>query len=126
MRRQEGWLKLMLEEDTERALAKAEVFFVRAGQVAQTNNFDYAVDLYLEGLRCAPDALEQGHIRLHELALLRQTKGGRKPSMGERIKRLRGKSALEQMINAEYLFAKDPDHLPSVMNRWPASIPSGC
>ncbi len=102
----------MLEENTEQALAKAGVFFARAGQVAQTNNFDYAIDLYLEGLQCAPDALEQGHIKLHELALLRQAKGGRKPSMGERIKRLRGKTALEQMIYAEYLFAKDPDHLP--------------
>jgi tetratricopeptide (TPR) repeat protein len=32
--------------------------------------------------------------------------------MVERVKRLRGKTALEQMFNAEYLFAKDPEHLP--------------
>ena len=102
----------MPEENVERALAKAGVFFERARQVAQTDNFDYAVDMYLEGLRCAPDALEQGHIKLHELALLRQTKGGKKPTMAERIKCLRGRTPLEQMINAEYLFAKDPDHLP--------------
>ncbi len=94
------------------ASAKAEVFFERARKVAETNNFDYAIDMYLEGLRCAPDALQQGHIPLHELALLRQVKGGKKPSMVERAKRLRGKTPLEQMLNAEYLFAKDPDHLP--------------
>ena len=92
--------------------AKAGVFFERARKVAETNNFDYGIDMYLEGLRCAPDALEQGHLPLRELALLRQEKGGKKPSMVEKMKRLRGKTALEQMINAEYLFAKDPDHLP--------------
>jgi tetratricopeptide (TPR) repeat protein len=102
----------MAEDQTEQALAKARVFFERAGQVAQSNNFDYAIDMYLEGIRCAPDALEEGHIALHQLALFRQTKGGRKPSVSERIKGLRGKTALERMINAEYLFAKDPDHLP--------------
>ena len=92
--------------------AKAKVFFDRAREAAGTNNFDYAIDMYLEGLRCDPDALEQGHIPLYEVALLRQGKDGKKPSMVERVKRLRGKTALEQMLNAEYLFAKDPSHLP--------------
>jgi len=92
--------------------AKARVFFERARKVAETKNFDYAIDMYLEGLRCAPDALMEGHIKLYELALHRQGKGGKKPSMMERAKRLRGRTALEQMLNAEYLFAKGPDHLP--------------
>ena len=100
------------EKDTDQALAKARVFFERARKVAETNNFDYAIEMYLEGLRCAPDSLEEGHIKLHELALLRQVKGGKKPTMMEKVKHVRGKTALEQMINAEYLFAKDPDHLP--------------
>ncbi len=92
--------------------AKAGVFFERARKVAATNNFDYAIDMYLEGLRCAPDAVQQGHIELHELALLRRAKGGKKSSMMERVKLLRAKTALEQMLGAEYLFAKDPGHLP--------------
>jgi len=102
----------MPEKDDEMS-AKAGVFFERARKVAETNNFDYAIDMYLEGLRCVPDALDEGHMPLHELALLRQVKGGKKSSMVERVKRLRGgKTALDQMLNAEYLFAKDPDHLP--------------
>jgi len=102
----------MPEKDDEMS-AKAGVFFERARKVAETNNFDYAIDMYLEGLRCVPDALDEGHMPLHELALLRQVKGGKKPSMVERVKHLRGgKTALDQMLNAEYLFAKDPDHLP--------------
>ena len=102
----------MPEEDIEQALDKAGAFFARAQKVATSNNFDYAIDMYLEGLGCVPDALEQGHLELRKLALLRQVKGGKKPSMVERVKRLRGKTPLERMINAEYLFAKDPDHLP--------------
>ena len=101
----------MPEKDTG-DYAKARVFFERARKVAETNNFDYAIDMYLEGLRCAPDALMDGHLKLRELAMLRQGKDGKKPSMVERVKRLRGKTPLDQMLNAEYLLAKDPDHLP--------------
>jgi tetratricopeptide (TPR) repeat protein len=102
----------MPEDKDEQMLAKALAFFARGRQVAETNNFDYAIDMYLEGLQRAPDAVQEGHIPLRELALMRQGKGGKKPSMMERVKRLRGKTPLEQMLNAEYLLAKDPDHLP--------------
>ncbi|MHC4750795.1 MAG: tetratricopeptide repeat protein [Planctomycetota bacterium] len=101
----------MPEEDN-RALVKAASFFEKAAKVAKTNNFDYAIEMYLEGLRYAPDALKEGHLPLCELALQRQGKGGKKPSMMERVKHLRGKTPLEQMLNAEYLFARDPEHLP--------------
>ena len=93
-------------------LGKVWVFFERARKAAETSNFDYAIDMYLEGLRHGPDEVLDGHAKLHELALLRQGKSGQKPTMVERVKRLRGKTALERMLNAEYLFAKDPDHLP--------------
>jgi tetratricopeptide (TPR) repeat protein len=93
------------------ALARARGFFDKARQVAAVNDFDYAIELYLKGLSSMPDALEEGHIPLFELALQRQRKGGKKPSMMERVKRLRGKTPLERMLNAEYLFAKDPSHL---------------
>ena len=100
----------MAETDSANA-AKAQAFFDRALQARGRNNFDYAIEMYLEGLRYDPDALERGHLALYELALLRQGKEGKKPSMVERMKRLRGKNPLEQMLNAEYLFAKDPDHI---------------
>ena len=56
--------------------AKAKVFFEKARAVAKTNNIDYAIDMYLQGLRYNPDALEEGHLPLCELALQRQGKGG--------------------------------------------------
>jgi hypothetical protein len=43
------------------ALSKARAFFERAEEVASTENFDYAIELYLDGLRLSPDALEDGH-----------------------------------------------------------------
>jgi tetratricopeptide (TPR) repeat protein len=104
---------------------KAQVFFDRAQQATARSNFDYAIQMYLEGLRYDPDALEQGHLRLHELAMLRQSKGGKKPSMVERMKRLRGKNPLEQMLNAEYLFAKNPDHLPYAEAMLKAAVAGG-
>jgi len=101
----------MPEQDNEKT-DKAKLFFDRARQVAAGNNFDYAIDMYLEGILRNPDAVDDGHQPLRELALSRQTRGGKKPSMMERLKLMRGKSPLEQMVNAEHLLAKDPEHLP--------------
>ena len=61
----------MPEEDSQ-AAAKARAFFDKAAKVAETNNFDYAIDMYLQGLRYAPDALMEGHLPLCELAMHRQ------------------------------------------------------
>lgn len=103
----------MQENTANLNLEKAKAFFAKGRKVAQGNNFDYAIDMYMEGLRCAPDALEGGHKALRELALLRQCKKGKKPSMVEKMKLLHSKrEPLEQMLTAEYLLAKDPDHLP--------------
>ncbi len=114
----------MLEEDGS-DFDKAKAFFERARKVSETNNFDYAIDMYLEGLRYAPEALEEGHLPLCELALQRQGKGGKKPSMVERVKRLRGKTPLEHLLNAEYLFAKDPEHLPYAEAMLKAAVEGG-
>jgi len=105
-------LDSVAQSDTGQDLAKARAFFDKARRIAETKNFDYAIDMYLDGLRFAPDAVEEGHLPLCELALQRKGKGGKKPSMVEKMKRSRGKTPLEQMLNAEYLYAKYPDHLP--------------
>ena len=106
-------------------LAKAKPFFGRAEQVAATDNFDYAIDMYMEGLRLAPDALDQGHKKLRLMALIRQGKGGKKPSIVEKLKRSRGKDELEQMLNAEFLLAKDPNHLPYAETMLKAAVTGG-
>jgi len=106
-------------------LAEAKAFFQKAKAATESRNYDYAIDMYLEGLQRAPDALEEGHLPLGELGLQRRGKGGKKPSMMERVKRMRGKNPLEQMLNAEYLFVKDPDHLPYAEAMLKAAVEGG-
>ncbi len=115
----------MPEQADGQAMAKARAFFDRAKQVAESKNYDYAIQMYLDGLRHAPDALEEGHLPLCSLALQRQGAGGKKPSMMEKMKHSRGKTPLEQMLNAEYLFAKDPSHLPYAEAMLKAAIAGG-
>jgi hypothetical protein len=125
---EEPWKTNQFEQASEndgQLSAKAKAFFERAQEAAERDNFDYAIDMYIEGLGYAPDALAEGHIPLCELALRRQGKGGKKPSMMEKVKRLRGKTVIEQMINAEYLFAKDPNHLPYAEAMLKAAVAGG-
>ncbi len=106
-------------------LAYARTFFQKARDAAESKNYDYAIEMYLNGLQRAPDALEEGHLPLCELGLQRRGRGGKKPSMVERVKRLRGRTPLEQMLNAEYLFAKDPDHTPYAEAMLKAAVEGG-
>ncbi|MHC4660036.1 MAG: hypothetical protein ACYS83_12820 [Planctomycetota bacterium] len=101
----------MPEKDTGQTSAEAKGFFESAREAAEISDFDYAIDMYLKGLRCVPEAVQEGHIKLRELALLRHGKGGQKPSAAEVARHLQGKTALEQMLGAEYLLAKDPGHM---------------
>ncbi|UCF00212.1 MAG: tetratricopeptide repeat protein [Planctomycetota bacterium] len=114
-----------MPDTDEQMLAKARVFFQRAQKVAETDNFEYAIDLYLEGLRCVPDAVEEGHIPLCELGIRRQGKGGKKASVMEKVKHLRGKTALAKMLNAEYLFVKNTEHLPYAESMLRAAVEGG-
>ena len=115
----------MPEQADDQTAAKAKAFFDRARKAAETKNFDYAIQMYLDGLRFEPDALQQGHLPLCELALQRQGKGGKKPSIVEKMKHMRGKTPLDQMLNAEYLFAKDPEHLPYAEAMLKAAVTGG-
>jgi tetratricopeptide (TPR) repeat protein len=120
-----GYDDLMEEDRIDPKIARATSFFQKARKAAEKDNFDYAIELYLDGIRCTPDALEAGHLPLCELALKRQKKGGKKPSPFEKVKRLRGKTCLDQMINAEYLFAKDPDNLQFAVAMLKAAVAGG-
>ncbi len=90
---------------------KARTFLERAEEVAATDNFDYAIDLYLEGIKRAPEEVELGHKPLRQLSLIREAKGGKKPSIIEKMRHSRGKEPLERMLQAEYLLARDPQNL---------------
>lgn len=111
--------------DAQDNTGKAKTFFDRAKAVADQGSYDYAISMYIEGLSCEPDDVKNGHIPLRRLALLRQGRKGKKPSMIERIKLSKGKTPAEQMLNAEHLLAKDPDHLPYVQAMLKAAYTGG-
>jgi len=92
----------------ESAKGKGKVFFDRADEVAGTGNWDFAIELYLEGIAREPDELERGHKPLRNASLNRKAQGGKGPSMGEKLKRRPGKDLLQNLVNAEYLLAKEP------------------
>ena len=97
--------------ETDAVQDAAQLFFKKGKDAAASGNFDYAIDLFIQGLRQDPEALESGHLELCRVGLKRQAQGGKRPSMVDRAKALYGKTALEQMLNAETLFAKDPSNI---------------
>jgi len=89
---------------------RAVGLFKKAADVAYALQYDYAIEMYLDGLAAWPTALEEGHKPLRDIALRRQAGGGKKSGFGDksRFKNLPGKSPRENMLKAEYLLSKDP------------------
>ncbi len=87
---------------------KGKAFFSRAEEVAETGNWDFAIEMFLEGIQREPEHVEGGHKRLREVAMSRKAQGGKGPGMMEQLKRRPGKDPLTNLVNAEYLLAKDP------------------
>ncbi|RPI63531.1 MAG: hypothetical protein EHM48_02285 [Planctomycetaceae bacterium] len=87
---------------------KGKPFFDRADQVASTGNWDFAIEMYLEGIIREPENMERGHRPLREVALKRKAGGGKGPGMMETFKLGAGKDPIQNLRNAEYLLAKEP------------------
>ncbi len=91
---------------------KGKAFFDRADEVAETGNWDFAIELYLEGIRREPENIDRGHQPLREVSLKRKVQGGKGPGMLEGLKRRPTKDPIDSLINAEYLLAKEPGAVP--------------
>jgi tetratricopeptide (TPR) repeat protein len=96
------------ESATTSTTDKGKAFFDRAEQVAATGNWDFAIEMYLEGIQREPGSVEQGHQPLREVALKRKAQGGKGPGVLEQLKRRQGKDPVLNLVNAEHLLAKDP------------------
>jgi hypothetical protein len=85
-------------------------FFQRARAMAAEGHLDYAIDLYLDGLRDDPGNIE-AHQALREVALLRKARGGGDLTTILKMKLRRpGADAVEDMLNVEKLLAYDPNN----------------
>lgn len=97
---------------------KAKAFFDRAAAVAGTGNFDYAIELFLNGLALDPDSVE-AHQALRDVSLKRKASGGKTLGMFERMKFMRpSRDDKQNLLNAEKLLAYDPgntDYMQQVL-----------
>ena len=97
--------------------AKAKVFFDKAGAIAATGNFDYAIELYLQGLERHPEEVD-AHQNLRDVALRRKVSGGKPLGMFEKMKLRSSKDDKVNMLNAEKLLSYDPgnvDHMTALL-----------
>ena len=90
---------------------KGKAFFDRAEEVKETGNWDFAIEMYLEGIAREPANIEHGHQRLREVALTRKLNDGKPAGVMEKLKRSGGKDPVTALVNAEYLLAKEPGSL---------------
>ena len=90
----------------------ADSCFARAEQATVRGNFEYAIHLYLDGLRYNPRDLEHGHKGLHDCAIRRRNTG-----KGGGIGALFGqaKTGLSQMLG------RQKDAMRASWRRWPAT-----
>ncbi|MFG0250203.1 MAG: tetratricopeptide repeat protein [Phycisphaeraceae bacterium JB051] len=94
------------KEAIKRDPAKAMTFFRHASTVAEARNYDYSIQLYLDGLSHDPDNMNK-HEALREVALRRKVAGGKPAKMFDRWK-VRGKDKVEKALQSEYHWSKNP------------------
>src|SRR3954462_12404092 len=98
------------EEDRKKAAA----FFAQGKKVSDTGNYDYAIEMYMQGLAIDPDA-QDAHQALRDVSLRRKAQGGKPIGMLAALGLKRGtKDDKQDMLNAEKLLANDPgntDHM---------------
>ncbi|MBN1436839.1 MAG: tetratricopeptide repeat protein [Sedimentisphaerales bacterium] len=92
---------------------RAREFFAKGADVAYALNYDYAIELYLEGIALWPEAVEEGHTPLRQIALDRQASGKKKGGFRDssKFKKMAAKTPLDNMLKAEYSLSKDPHNI---------------
>ena len=103
---------------------KAKSWLQRGKTVAQTSNFDYAIECYIAGLKFDPESV-QYHEELHDVAKRRKVGGGKPAGLTERMKWSGGKTPVEKALNAEFLWAKDPISKDLAKNTMEAAVKAG-
>jgi tetratricopeptide (TPR) repeat protein len=103
---------------------KAQVFFGHGDTKAAMGQYAYAIDMYLDGLRLDPDAVE-AHRKLREVSLKYKASGGKGLGMFDAMKLKKPtKDDKENLFNAEKLLTFDPgnrDQMLSIaQNAWRA------
>lgn len=86
---------------------KAEVFFTKARTVAQAGQFDFAIEMFLQGLKFDPEAVT-AHQALRDISLKRKASGGKDIGGLKKMGMRYGKDDVDNMLLAEKFLAYDP------------------
>lgn len=106
------------QEISEEQQKKATAFFDKARAVGGTGNFEFAIEMYVQGLQIDPENLD-AHMELREISMKRKASGGKALGMFDAMKLKRpSKDDKQNMVNAEKLLAYDPgntDYMESIL-----------
>lgn len=97
---------------TTAGIETARKLFAHAKKAEDTRNYDYAIELYVQGLAHWPDAIDEGLKKLRVVATARRMQGGKAASfLAKRKYPTNGKDAAVNLNNALHLFGLDPSDL---------------
>lgn len=104
---------------------KAQVFFERGKTVADTGNFEYAIEMYIQGLSIDPENTD-AHQALREISLKRKASGGKDMGMLDKMKHGSKKGDDKAtMLNAEKLLAYDPGNTDRMLQVFQGAYRAG-
>lgn len=107
---------------------KANAFFERGRAVAENGNYDYAIEMYLQGLRVDPENTD-AHQALRDIALKRKVSGGKDLGMLDKMKMKsslgKPKDDKEAMLTSEKLLAYNPGDVGTMLHLTEAAWRAG-
>jgi tetratricopeptide (TPR) repeat protein len=103
----------------------AKKFFEYAHQVAGSGQFDYAIEMFIQGLDKDPEDTTE-HQNLREVSLKRKASGGKPLGFLDRGKLRNSKDDKQNMLNAEKLLAFDPGNTDYMVSLLQNAHRAGC
>lgn len=103
---------------------KAEAFFKQGRTVAAAGQYEYAIEMYLSGLKIDPEAVAE-HQNLREISLKRKASGGKDLGMMAKMKYRYGKDDRENLVTAERFLAYDPGNTSRMLELLQHALSAG-
>lgn len=104
----EGYNEIPEEEQK-----KATAFFAKGHTLGGTGQYDYAIEMYIQGLTIDPEAVN-AHQALREISMRRKASGGKPMGMREKWALKKGDDK-QNMLNAEKMLAFDPGNTDNML-----------
>jgi len=102
-----------IDPDSQR---KAQPFFNKGRVVADTGNYDYAIEMYITGFTYDPENVD-AHQALRDISLKRRASGGKDLGMIDKMKLKRpSRDDKQNLLNAEKVLAYNPGDCDSMVS----------